>query len=136
MSAPEDTAHLPESPWGEVRAVCRRICLLRAQGRAAEAARIGEAELGAAAARAGAAAGGGADPLERCRRLLAEEAERVDLAVALAELLAPMLALRLRGAEPARAAAAAPAPRRTRAEAPGVADLIEEMLARERASAA
>jgi len=57
----------------------------------------------------------------------------VSLALAMAELLAPMLSVRLRAAEPARVSVPAAQALRSRAEAPGVADLIDEMLARERA---
>ncbi len=72
------------------------------------------------------------------RKLLAEEGERVAGAVAIAEVLVPMLAERLseeqgvavRHAPDARAArrAAAGPP----GETPGIADFIDEMLAQDR----
>lgn len=129
--------------------MCRRICLLRATGRAAEAARLQSADLSRALARTGSQA---ADPAvaSRLSALFAAAEERVSDALALAEILGPLLVDQLssalsalRSASPASAPAfsvATPpvAPPRPIASGPvpGIADFIEEMLARERPSPA
>jgi hypothetical protein len=132
-----DTLRTLEPPWTEVRAICRRICLLRSQGRQTEAQRVEEAELAAAAAQA---EDSDAGPLAeaRVKALMAEEAERVAAAIAFADLLAPMLAERLGALAPLRERAAAnPRPDVPRpgpaGESRGIADFIDEMLAQDRA---
>ena len=132
LSPPADTTlRPPETHWTEVRGICRRICLLRAQGLGGQARRVEDAELPEALARAAAAAG--AEDGARARAVMAEERERVASAAVLAEILAPMLSGRLHAAAPARA----PSPEAPVARAPGgargIADFIDEMLARERA---
>ncbi|MGA2017082.1 MAG: hypothetical protein ABSH26_08995 [Opitutaceae bacterium] len=111
--------------------------LLHSEGRGAEARRMEETELAAAAVRARAASGAGVESDDRFRAIVEEERERVAGAVALAELLAPMLSERLLALAPAHAPAAGPAPRKPGARAPvdgrGIADYIDEMLAYERA---
>jgi len=127
-----------EPPWSEVGRTCRRICLLRAAGRYAEAQRIEDTELAAAAAKASREGSGpGPEADARLATMLAGEAERVAAAVAFAEILAPMLSERLGD----RAAIHAQAPKHPHrgpgTGAPGgvrgIADFIEEMLAQDRA---
>ena len=119
--------------------IYRRICLLRSEGRGPEAQRIEDTELAAAAAQARGDTDSGPESDERMKALLAGERERVAAAVALAEVLAPMLSERLAALAPARAAAETPGRERPGAspsgEARGIADFIDEMLAQERAEA-
>jgi len=121
-----------------VRDIFRRVFLLQSAGRGAEARLTEDTELAAAAARARAASGAGIEADERFRAVVDEERARVAGAVALAEVLAPMLSERLIALVPARAPAAACVPRKPGAgaavEARGIADYIDEMLAHERAA--
>jgi hypothetical protein len=136
LSLQADTLRPLESPWTEVRAAIRRVFLLQSAGRGADAQRMEDTELATAAARARAAFGAGIEADERFRAQLAEEKERVAGAIALAEVLAPMLSERLFAAVPALAPAAGSYFRRPGARAPlearGIADYIDEMLALER----
>ena len=117
----------------------RRICLLRATGAAEEAGRLEAGEFARAKAEAAASEGDGPSWPSR----LAAEEKRVAEASILAELLAPLLAERLR--RPGRSATtdglsavldAFPAKSAARTFPRGaaleVADLIEGMLALER----
>lgn len=134
-----------ETPqWAEVRRIYRRICVLRATGKSDEAAVLEETELASALAHARVTA----DSDDSEAKLLADEGERVSNASAFAELLAPLLAERLRAdlrfATPVTASphsnansAAAPAAQPARplgSEVPGIADLIDGMLSQERFS--
>jgi hypothetical protein len=132
------------SPWGEAVRIFRRIALLRASGRGAEAEAIAEQELPAAleTARASEPSAEAAD--RRQATLYSLEEERMIQAASTAELLAPMLVERLRGIPPfppgghpdhaGRPAASqdGPAPgrgARTASKPPEIADMIDGMLA-------
>lgn len=119
----------------------RRVCLLRASGNDAEAARLERTEL-AEAWNSHRASG---DPTPVAPLLAAEEA-RVAEAVLLVEMLVPLLADRMATRESATSPQAADdlkAARRETAKpfspfpgtAPSVADFIEGMLAQDRATA-
>src|SRR5207253_349568 len=85
------------SAWNEVAKMCRRICLLRATGQNAEAARAQSSDLPRALELTGSRA---ADPAvaNRLSALFASAEERIADALVLAELLAPMLAQHLQPA--------------------------------------
>ncbi|HWA87541.1 MAG TPA: hypothetical protein VG710_15030, partial [Opitutus sp.] len=102
-------------PWEAVRRIYRRICELRAVGRAGEAAQLENSDLAAALTAAREAY---ADVDESA--LLAVEDERVADARLLAELLAPMLASRV-SAAPASARVTGPVPVPARAPRTGSA---------------
>jgi len=128
-----------EPSWTEVRRIYRRICLLRSEGRRGEAQRIEETELAAASAEARGGSAPGPDADARLDAIMAGERERVDSALALAEILAPMLSDRLVAPAPAAGAETARPQRPVSApsgEARGIADYIDEMLAQERAGSA
>jgi hypothetical protein len=116
--------------------IYRRVCFLRAEGRAAEALNLEQTELAAAEAEAFGADG----PDSRLEAFLATEEERVADAVAFAEVLVPALAERLEVLRAASPRPGAPAPRAPRPAAPGaehgIADFIDEMLEQERARSA
>jgi len=118
-----------------VRRICRRVWLLRSEGRGGEAQRVEETELAAAAAQVREISESGPEADARLKALWAEEGERVAAAMALAEILAPMLSDRLGAMAPVRVPA--PVPERPEAatpgEARGIADFIDEMLAQDRA---
>lgn len=133
------------SAWDSVRRLYRRICVLRALGKEDEALALERSEYRFVLSQARAEAESIVDEAN----LLASEAERVEAAALLAEVLAPLLAERLRSAgEPAPTSVALPAPaqfvssksptapaapsRPTPAVVPGVADLIEGMLLQQR----
>jgi hypothetical protein len=125
-----------EAPWTEARRICRRVWLLRSKGLIAEAQRIEDTELAAVQVRA--VPGGGLEADARFKALMTEERERMDAAVAFAEVLAPMLSERLRVFAPERGRTGmSPAPERKEpgpgGEARGIADYIDEMLAQDRA---
>ena len=111
-----------------MRRIYRRVCELRAIGRADEAVQLENSDLPAALA---AARRAGVDVDESA--LFAGEDERVADALLLAELLAPMLASRLPSAPRLPAAGPPSAPARASrsrtASSPQVADLIDDMLA-------
>lgn len=127
-----------------MRRIYRRVCVLRAIGHDREAGELERSELSPALDSARAASPAVADAEAA---LFAEEANRVTEARLLAELIAPLLTEGLRpmlSATPAAVAAsalrpplapprAAPSPA---AGVPSVADLIEGMLAQDRALAA
>lgn len=121
------------------------MCVLRAHGAAAEARELERTELTDALS----AARAESPPAQPESDLLAHESERVAEAQLLAELLAPLLADRLRGAAPefAPRSTAAPAPAASRtappptprvtappppAAAPSITDLIDGMLSQDR----
>jgi hypothetical protein len=122
-------APAPTIPWSEVTVICRRVCVLEAQGRTDEAERL-RASLPAD---------------ERVASILAAETERVANAVVLAELLMPLLAenpatervsVSARRETPTRSATPSsvpPAPPAVpaRASPATIADFIDEMLAQE-----
>jgi hypothetical protein len=121
-------------PWREAGKIYRRVCLLRSQGRHADAQLVLDADFAGAlaVAREGAATEQEADA--QCHAMVAAEEERVADAVAMVELLAPMLRDRL----PPRTATLA-SPGRSRIPGglvpigePSVADFIEQMLEQER----
>ena len=130
------------SQWDDARRIYRRVCMLRATGKIHEAAELENTEFARALAAARIASNNGDEEAA----VLAAEAERVTSACVLAELLAPLLAERLRAA-PVTAAApetleapairerekpAAPAPvRPTSEKVPSIADLIDGMLSQE-----
>jgi hypothetical protein len=137
--------HSLSSPFGDLRQICRRICLLRLSGKKQEAAELEQGEL----ARALAAMhehGADVDPAT----VFASEQARVEEARDLAELLAPMLlqglqsSLALVSAASTEATATvvpfSPAPRASSsasaaagATAPSIADFIDGMLAQDAA---
>jgi hypothetical protein len=114
----------------------RRICLLREQGDAGQAARLHEHELADAVRELRATHGAQALSDEELRALFAAEEQRVAEAVVLAELLIPQL-VGARPPVPAQAVPATPVPARLRVPAvppgsPGIPDLLDAMLAAER----
>lgn len=120
-----------------MRGICRRVWLLRSEGRSREAQRIEDTELAAAAAQARDALGNGLEADARFNALLAEERERMAAAMEFAEILAPMLSERLRAQAPVRGRAGmasdAEGPETSDpGEARGIADYIDQMLAQER----
>jgi hypothetical protein len=126
-------AHSPfeDAPaWNKVAGVFRRVCLLRAEGRVAEARALEAAEFGPAFADARAS-----DPApERAvSDFLAGEKRRVGDAIAFAEVVVPLLAARTDAPDPA---AAPPLRVRRSAGGPpadlGIADMIDDMLSQER----
>ena len=132
----------PENPAAKnLRQLYRRICLLRGTGQVAEAVRLEESELPAAVAATQAA---GADEAAISSLCQAERARVADLQD-LAEILAPMLAKTLGAAiglatKPAAAVVSSITARAAASKAvtkatvvPSVADLIDSMLAQERA---
>src|SRR5262249_23149655 len=129
------------SAWHEVARMCRRICLLRATGRTGDAARLQSFDLSHALNRAGVDATA-PDIAGRPSAWFASAEERVADALALADVLAPLLVEQLqpalfaqRSATAASAAtitatppSAAPTPRPVASGTiPGIADFIEEM---------
>ncbi len=114
----------------------RRICLLREQGDAGQAARLHEHDLAAAVRELRAAHGAEALSDDDLRALFAAEEQRVAEAVVLAELLIPQL-VGGRAPAPAKSVPAAPVPAHPRVPAappgpPGIPDLLDAMLAAER----
>lgn len=131
--------NLEPSAAGRVAGITRlmrRICLLREQGDAAQAARLQEHDLATAVRELRAAHGAEALPDEELGRLFAAAEQRVAEAVVLAELLIPQLV----GGRPpipvkSIPASSAPARSRTVEAAPGspaIPDLLDAMLAAER----
>ncbi|MDB6093405.1 MAG: hypothetical protein JWM32_967 [Verrucomicrobia bacterium] len=123
------------SPVGEVRRIIRRICLLRAVGRAPEAARLELNELASASVHLPGLGG------ESVEAIFSEEMSRVTDASLVAELMAPLLAQSLgpllrtsnvgSTAPPiaTRTPSAAPP---ANGSPPSIADFIDGMLAQER----
>ena len=115
----------------------RRVCLLRLEGREADARRLLEGEFSKAEADARSACRDDPDAETSLRAFLAGEGERVAQAMAFAEVLMPELSRHFEAQGVPRAAhGAAPHGRRAAApaEAPSVADFIEDMLSQERAA--
>jgi hypothetical protein len=145
--SPADPATLPDpaaapSHWDDVRRIYRRVCVLREQGRDAEATSLEHAEFSRALSAARAASKAGDEEAG----VLAAEAERVSTACLLAEMVAPLIAEQLRaelpglagGAVavakmPARGVSVATAPKSRPAPAapPSITDLIDGMLSLE-----
>ena len=137
-----DTDRPLEESLHELRRIYRRMCLLRATGRHAEALDLEIDEFNRA--RSAARAAGASEHQEA--EALAQEVERVANATILAELLAPLLAEKLQSRTAPASATAAPAsvasagtptPRPSPAtpaarppvsNAPSVTDLIDGML--------
>lgn len=130
------------SSWSDLARVCRRVCVLRERGFAADAERLRIGEL----AEMVAALRGSSDTDEAIEQRLAAtfavEAERVANAAVLAELLAPLLtdargvsggpaAPGVDSASPLPASIPKPAPR---AGPLDLADFIDDMIAQERPS--
>ncbi|HSI08303.1 MAG: hypothetical protein ACAH89_14440 [Rariglobus sp.] len=127
-----------EEPWTRLAPLCRRICLLRAQGRSDEADALHASDFVPALA-ALRNDSGRLDTFddERVRLLQAMEQERVTNALVLAELLQSMnvntsVIRPTAPATPAHLSLDAPAPRTRPAVAPGIADLLDDMLFQER----
>jgi hypothetical protein len=125
--------------WEHAARLCRRICVLREQGRATDAQALEEGEL--ARARAALRAVHSETEFDaQFTSLLAAEAERVANAAVLAELLAPRLAELLASngaATPSSASAISrdsplPVSPKPRGASANIADFIDEMLAQER----
>lgn len=125
--------------WSEIARLCRRICLLREQGLAAEAEDLRIGSLAEMVAALQSPSNTEEVLAARVASIFADETERVANAASLAELLGPLLAAQLlppaspRAAPPASEAAAGrtgrvPPPR---AGAGNIADFIDEMLAQE-----
>ncbi|MCR6657040.1 MAG: hypothetical protein NVV63_14795 [Opitutus sp.] len=146
-----DSSQIPagsaeSSHWDDVRRIYRRICLLREQGKTAEAASLESSELSRSLAAARAASRNGTEEA----RVLAAEAERVSTACLLAEIVAPLLAECLRDelqfvATNTAAKADAPSTRTVSAvrpesakerpaTPPNITDLIDGMLSLETAA--
>lgn len=135
----------PASPpaWSDVARLCRRVCVLREQGRHADAETLQRQELDPLLE----ILRTGADPQPtldaRLAATMAEESERVANATVLAELLAPMLGPRTGTGELTASVAAlrpttahgAPAIAAPRGEpvrpAASIADFLDEMIAQE-----
>jgi hypothetical protein len=135
-----DTLRPPEPPWTEVGRICRRICILRWEGRDGEARLVEDTVLAGAAARARGPSESAQEADARLKELLAQETERVAAAAAFAEVVAPMLSVRLGAPVPARAPAGASRSSgrpeaRPLGEERGIADFIDEMLEQERVGA-
>ena len=114
----------------------RRICLLREQGDAGQAAHLHEHDLAAAVRELRADHGAEAVSEDELRALFAAEEQRVAEAVVLAELLIPQL-VGDRPPVPAKSIPAPAAPPRPLAPAaaagsPAIPDLLDAMLAAER----
>lgn len=138
LSALAVALHRFDPPWIKVAEVYRRICLLRLEGRDADARRIMESEFAEAEMAAKSACSGDPDADTSLKSFLASEGERVAQAVAFAEVLVPELSRRLSERAGVRPTAAVPAPKprvASRGDVLPVADFIEEMLAQERAAA-
>jgi hypothetical protein len=137
---PSSSSPIVSSDWDAVRRLYRRICVLRATGRDADASVLEREDL----SRALSAARAATDSPVNETTLLAAESDRVADAGVLADVLAPLLAERLRAdaptpiaavsAEPASTAVSTltPLTRPPRASVPGIADLIDGMLSQER----
>jgi len=124
----------------EITRVVRQICLLAEIDRESEASRVTSAILDPLVDRYREAHGPDSLPDERLREIRVHEQERARNAAALGEMLFPLLAEHLaalsRAAGRAEAAPAAPAPAagtgRSRPPlSPGIADLLDGMLAQE-----
>jgi hypothetical protein len=136
-SAALPTDRINDSHWNDVRRIYRRVCVLRATGRPAEALDLEIDEFAKALASARAASGGDE---ETEAAVLAQENERVTNAAVLAELVAPLLAERLHAQMPAPAVSASVTPARKKSSSPApaktppltppsIADLLDGMLA-------
>lgn len=133
MSALTEVLHRFDPPWIEVGRIYRRICFLRSEGMAGEAQAVQETEFAEASARARKLFSSESEAESLLREMMAEEEGRVAEAIAFAEVLVPMLARRLGVHPPApHPRAAPPAPRTGPAQARGIADFIDEMLAQDR----
>ncbi|MBK8859168.1 MAG: hypothetical protein IPN11_16295 [Opitutaceae bacterium] len=126
------------SPWDDVAAIYRRICLLRCRGESIAAARLTDHELPRALAKITPAEGETAAFITYRDGLFQMEEERVHNALAVAELLAPLLLDRMtENALSAPAGAArrlfpdrSPAPVATKPV--DIADMIDCVLAQQR----
>jgi len=116
--------------------VYRRICFLRSEGSAAEAQFIEQNEFSRLVEQARETCKSAADADLIMGDLLRGEEARVADAIALAEVLVPLLSRQLSHMAPSsRAPASAPAPRPRQAgrdDNRGIADFIDDMLAQER----
>jgi len=122
-------------PWREVGQIYRRVCWLHSQSRDAEAQLMRETQLATAVAAARASPIAPATDAQ-LQAVLDQEADRVATAVALVELLTPILNASppfAGRAPPVRAAAAVRdrPPRPSDSPTPSVADFIDDMLAQE-----
>jgi hypothetical protein len=131
----------PPDSWGEIARVCRRICLLRERGDAAEAGRLEAGTLANLLTAPDLAASAG-ERESRLHAIFTAETERVANALCTAELVAPLLAAL--GSAPNRPPAVASVaslagapkakPVRPRPAPADIAGFIDEMIAQERAS--
>jgi hypothetical protein len=138
---PSSSSPIISSDWEAVRRLHRRICVLRATGRDADASVLERGDF----SRALSAARATSDSPVNETSLLAAESDRVADACVLADVLAPLLAEQLRPGAPASLAAVSPeaastavstptpSTRPSRVPVPGIADLIDGMLSQERA---
>ncbi len=129
------------SPWDDVAAIYRRICLLRCRGESVEAARLTDHELPRALAKITPVEGETAAFITYRDGLFQLEEERVHDALAVAELLAPLLLDRMSAAASATSNAPAGTTRRLfpdRSPSPvaskpvDIADMIDCVLAQQR----
>lgn len=123
-------------PWRELGEIYRRICSLRTQGRETDALALEQGGFVAALKAVRVHSTPGPETEERLQTVLAAEESRVADADALADLLMPLLVKHLRNAPLAAAPVPQSRPAKTSAaaEAPSVADFIDDMLAQERAA--
>jgi hypothetical protein len=140
------TENLPDqnAAWREATRICRRICILREQGRQAEAEAMMANEL--AEVRAMLSSGGVSSEIEtKMAAIFTREEDRVADAAVLAELLVPALcaatntaAVNSLSARDTRATSPLTAPKTivARGGTGDIADFIDEMLAQERAPGA
>ena len=134
-----------DAPWTKVAGIYRRICLLRANGKDTEADRVAAGEFADARSAAEQETGtvNSSETQALVQSLLDAEETRVAEALLFAEVLAPLIAERIRPAlviEPVASRAPFPSDRETHHPAPrprdqpvpSIADLIDGMLGQER----
>jgi len=126
------------SPWDDVAALYRRICLLRCRGQSGEAARLTDHELPRALAKITPVEGETTAFITYRDGLFQLEEERVHHALAVAELLAPLLLARMGEASATTAYGTPRRPFPERSPTPvaskplDVADMIDCVLAQQR----
>ena len=126
------------SPWDDVAAIYRRICLLRCRGESMEAARLTDHELPRALAKITPVEGETAAFITYRDGLFQLEEERVHDALAVAELLAPLLLDRM-AANPSTASSGTAgrvfpdrSPSPVVSQPVDIADMIDCVLAQQR----
>lgn len=124
--------------WSDLARVCRRVCVLRERGLAADAERVRAGELAEILAALRTPDDTEEAIAQRLAATFAVEAERVANAAVLAELLAPLIAEHARpAAEPlgqrTDSASPLPGPKPVARTGPlDLADFIDDMIAQER----